>query len=416
MGSQTLLGFYEGPLDLTDPSHYAAAAAPIPATQMLPRWAYRSKAFADLEDENIWTRTWVCIGHAAAIPNRGDLLPYTVGNHGIHVRRCEDGVLRGYFNFAQHGGCRFVPRQCQTGRKTSCFYTSCGHSRDRDVLRADTEGGDTTEMYMYRGINPLKLLPIHVATVGPLIFVNLDVTVAPVEDQLGLVASILRDRLQEPMTSVRRFQSDGAANWKLRFRCGLEGFAEEGIDPIPPAQSGAEDCDETGYWCSAVQTTATGQRLLHGAAALRDFGAARTPSMIGVFPNLLLHLANGVLGTTLLKPVGLTETTQDCEVSVMATACADDAGSALRWYRAVVLRDQAAAERLQADVAGLGNPSPFLPQKTDVRPSPQEERPLAAAFQQHLLGKLLHRHPCIERPLYSSTGHALNAGVNSGAF
>ncbi len=141
--------------------------------------------------------------------------------------------------------------------------------------------------------------------------------------------------------------------------------------------------------------------------------------MIGVFPNLLLHFADGMLGTTLLKPVGLTETEQQCEI-VLADAAdsgnAERQESALAWYRVLALRGQSAAEQLQSSVAGQGNPSPFLPQTTDLRPAPHEDRPLAAAFQRHFLGRILQRHGYVERPLYSSTGHALNAGVNSGAF
>ena len=136
MSTHPALGYFDDGSDLAAPAFYDAVRRPFGESSLLPPVAYRSKVFADLEDEKLWTRTWVCIGSAQQIPNAGDLLPYTIGNHGIHVQRAADGSLTGRFNKAQHGGCRFVPAQCQTGKKTKCSYTSCGYSRDRDVVLA----------------------------------------------------------------------------------------------------------------------------------------------------------------------------------------------------------------------------------------------------------------------------------------
>ena len=47
--------------------------------------------FQRLENEKVWTRDWVCIGTAPEIANPLDLLPYTIGQHAIHVQRSEHG-------------------------------------------------------------------------------------------------------------------------------------------------------------------------------------------------------------------------------------------------------------------------------------------------------------------------------------
>lgn len=411
MSTHPILGFHEGPLDLTDPAHYEAAALAGPAARMLPRWAYRSKAFADLEDEKVWTRHWICVGFSDAIPNPGDLLPYTVGHHGIHIRRDEDGSLHGYFNFAQHGGCRFIPRQCQTGRKTNCFYTSCGQSRDRDVLHANADGSDTPEMYMYRGINPLKLLPIRVATAGPLVFANLDTSPPDLEAQFGDGLAMLCDLLGTATALPEDLQADAKANWKARFRIGLATRSECADRAVPcEATSG----DARGFWARAERTSASGQRVASfGVEALRALGTMGSFVVIGVFPNLLLHSSNRVFGTTLLKPVGLTETTETSRVLVQDGA---DMNVALEWWRATTTQSRQSAEELQLSLTGSANPSPFLPQRIDDRPAPIEPDPLACTFQRYLLAQLLRVHASVDRPLYSNPGRALNAGVNSGAF
>jgi len=55
-----------------------------------------------LEDERIWTRVWACVGVEHQIPAPGDLLPATVGHHGLHVQRRPDGGLRAAFNVARN--------------------------------------------------------------------------------------------------------------------------------------------------------------------------------------------------------------------------------------------------------------------------------------------------------------------------
>ncbi|MCW5623115.1 MAG: hypothetical protein KIT73_00130 [Burkholderiales bacterium] len=410
MRPQPLLGFHDGAQDLTDPAFYRDALAPFPDGRMLPRSAYRVKAFADLEDEKIWTRRWICVGHASAIPNTGDLLPFTVGNHGIHVRRDEDGGLSAWFNFAQHGGCRFVPRQCQTGRKTSCFYTSCGHSRDRDVLRAEADGSDTTEMYMYRGINPLKLLPVRLYTIGSLLFVNLDATAALPQAFPEIVESLLRRLFEPNRPSVGRFQVDNAANWKLRFRDAIAAGHATASTHVEQPPHGAV------FWARSIRTNDATIAVTHGLSALESIGAPGTSTIAGFLPNLLVRVEDGLVVTTLLKSVGLTETSETSDVFRLDADATPADEELLVRGRALVQREAAATARFQVDLAGAENPSPFLPQRVDAEPSPPETDPLALDFQHRLIDCLLERHEYVDRPLFSNPGRALNAGVNSGTF
>ncbi|RJF76344.1 hypothetical protein [Rhodopseudomonas palustris] len=163
-------------VDFLDIGRYATATAPFGLATMLPRRAYTSEVFQRLEDEKIWTRDWVCIGTTAEIPGAFDLLPYTIGHHAIHVQRQPDGSLIGRFNKAQHGGCRTIPAQCRTGKKTKCSYTSCGYSRDREVIGGESLMEMSPQMGQFLGAVPERLLPVRIKTCGPLIFANVDPT------------------------------------------------------------------------------------------------------------------------------------------------------------------------------------------------------------------------------------------------
>jgi hypothetical protein len=204
------LGFVEGGVDFLQSATYEACSARFGVASRLPRRTYTSAVFQELENEKVWTRDWVCIGTAPEIASPGDLLPYTVGQHAIHVQRLASGGLIGRFNKAQHGGCRSIPAQCRTGKKTKCSYTSCGHSRDRGVIAGDLLNEMTPQAGQYLGVYPERLLRADVHTSGPFIFANVDPTLGrdmcppAVESEVNSGAMRIGGEWQEHR-----------ANWKL---------------------------------------------------------------------------------------------------------------------------------------------------------------------------------------------------------
>lgn len=168
------LGYHDEGLNLSDPRVFDTVRRPFGNATTLPPVAYRSLQFLYLEDEAVWTREWVCVGTLHEIPGEGDILPFTLGYHGVHVQRMEDGSLEGRFNMAQHGGCRMVPTQCQQGERTRCSFTSCGYSRDRGPISQVEGQDDTRTKYQYLGLRPERLHPVHVAQVGNMLFLNID--------------------------------------------------------------------------------------------------------------------------------------------------------------------------------------------------------------------------------------------------
>jgi hypothetical protein len=390
MSSQPILGFFEGHRDLRATDLYEAARQPFGAATLLPRLAYRSKAFADLEDEAVWTRGWICVGHHDRIPAPGDLLPHTVGSHGVHVLRRADGSLAAHFNFAQHGGCRFVPHQCQTGRKTSCFYTSCGQSRDRDVVTAGPGGAEVPEMYMYLGNNPSKLITVRVDSIGSLVFVNLDAGDDRPDPLFAVCSAVLRRFADGALPRIGRFQAEGAFNWKLLGKAATDG-------------------------ASTVSTTHFSDHRTTGCVQHAGAGDDTRPrTVVWLFPNLLIRVFADCVVTSILQATGLTETLEICDVFAI-----DDDTSCARWDNAVahaevrIRIDQTSAAALQRAVAGAANPSPFIPQQVDDSPPPREDNALAWSFNRLLTNRLLAQHTYVDLPLYGRPGRSLNAGVNA---
>ena len=348
-------------VDLQDPALYKASRARFGKARILTPIAYRSKVFADLEDEKIWTRSWVCIGARRDIPNAGDLLPYTVGNHGVHVQRGDDGLV-GRFNLAQHGGCRFVPAQCQTGSKTRCSFTSCGYSRDRGVIGADELGDDTPAMRQYLGFRPERLLPVRVDGLGPLLFVNLDPQAGPLADRLeGAAAETLA--LDEVATweNEESFRVEYGGNWKLLGQALMRSFAPEGA----PAKV-ERDAD------AIVLGTDSD---IAGASA----------TLCWLFPNLILLRGRDHAVSVVLQPTALEETLARVRIAAAHPLDPD----ALASLRAALDEAGRAAAAAQDALARFGTPSR---PETSLDDLPIERDRIAHRLQSYVIRRLLERH------------------------
>ena len=361
------LGYFDDGSDLASPGFFAGALGEAGQARVLPPAAYGSLAFSDLEDEAIWTRDWVSIGTVDSIPGTGDLLPFTVGTHGIHVQRMAEG-FRARFNKAQHGGCRLVPLQCQTGAKTRCSFTSCGHSRDRAAIPAGELGSDTPEMHQYLGLRPERLLGAHVRVWGPLLLVNLDMF--PAGPEAGLYALDHAARFFPPRRTVRSAERwlEFSANWKL--------VAQSLTAGVPV------DEDEAGLWQLSE-------------SVLDDGTVARTAL---VFPNLVLLSAGSETCVVVLQPTALGRTL--CRIGVYG-----EAGGAPpdleRWCGQIAPR----AERAVADHANFSRWGASHRPETHGLAPPLQTVPQGLWLQRQVAARVA-RLPseAIDQPIYQNPG------------
>jgi hypothetical protein len=287
------LGYAENGLDFTDASLYKTATRAFGKATILPSFSYQSKIFSDLEDEKIWTRNWIAIGTTHQIPNVGDLLPFTVGRHGLHVQRQEDGSLIGRFNKAQHGGCRAIPVQCQTGKKTKCSFTSCGYSRDRKAIQVEEIGENTPTMHQYLGLIPERLLPVKVETLGPFIFVNLEAESKSILDEHASLANNIDIGSIENLELIFDQWFECQSNWKISGRAFYDSTnASKNI-------SVKENPTNTNYFCA---------ENVHIPELADDQSATNSKEKIDwLFPNLLIVTTSTNIISVILQPTSMSE-------------------------------------------------------------------------------------------------------------
>jgi hypothetical protein len=271
-----------------------------------------------LEDERIWTRVWACVGVEQQLPAPGDLLPATVGHHGLHVQRRPDGGLRAAFNVLQQGSCWTIPAQCGHGHKTDCPYVSCAHSLDTDAVAAQ-DGAPTREMRQFIGFNPLKLADVPVQTAGPLIFVTLADPLPSLDDQLGSLGAAARLEPVGRLRHVARFWAELDCNWKLASDALFEALG------APPESERLEEQLAAGTGVPGTGTT-HGELWSGGAAACEplglDDGGVR---LWRAFPNVVLAVLPNHAAVVVVKPTRLDGVT--LVVSLFARGQAEAAGT-----------------------------------------------------------------------------------------
>lgn len=203
----------------------------------LPTAISRLPKFTE-ENTQLWSRCWVAAGVEEMIPEPGQILPATIGDHGVHVLRNTQGHLDGGYNAFQQGSCWNIPAQCSNGAKVDCAYVSCGHSRDGDVLRPGVSENRLIRQVV--GARPSRRIAIRVATAGPVVFVALPGhEPAPLGDQMPEGVAALM-----PAAPDLRFHSyfrvDAVCNWRYiptRLACAMgAGDPVSDVSVIIPTQ------------------------------------------------------------------------------------------------------------------------------------------------------------------------------------
>jgi phenylpropionate dioxygenase-like ring-hydroxylating dioxygenase large terminal subunit len=75
-------------------------------TELIPKQRYTSRAYARLERERLWNRTWLLAGFERDLPEPGDYSTFEVGTESILGVRQRGGEIAAHYNVCMHRGNR----------------------------------------------------------------------------------------------------------------------------------------------------------------------------------------------------------------------------------------------------------------------------------------------------------------------
>lgn len=148
----------------------------------IPASRYIDPAFAALEMERVWPYAWQLACTLDHVANAGDYFEYEVGKYSVLIVRGDDGVLRAFQNVCLHRG-----NELCNGSGSGLTEIRCAYHRWKWDLQ-----GRLREVPSRKGFGVLRnedfpLIPVHVDTWGPLVFVNLDRDSIPLAEYLAPV-------------------------------------------------------------------------------------------------------------------------------------------------------------------------------------------------------------------------------------
>jgi Rieske 2Fe-2S family protein len=354
-----------------------ATLEPVERATMLPPRAFVDPGVFEWELERIFAG-WICVGHASRVSAPGDYVMREVGADSVVVMAGEDGRPRAFLNVCRHRGARLLSDSEGTvRRRLVCPYHAWSYGLDGELVGArHMEGVEDFDTSCW------GLIPVRVATVGGLVFVDLSGEAPDISGHLGDLSGHLDHYRVNGLSRGGRVDYDVAANWKAIAENYSECLHCPGVHPELNALShylSGEVLVGAGAWCGGSMT------LREGASTMARKGGARNGRRpidglsgddldsvlyFALFPNALVSLHPDYVMLHTLWPRAVDRTEVICEwFFEPATIAADgfDPSDALDFWDQVNREDWHVCELTQKGVRTRGYvPGRYSAEEVDV--------------------------------------------------
>lgn len=179
---------------------------------------YHDPAYARVEWDRVFARSWLLAGASSDIPEAGDFLKFDIGPESFVVVRGEDRVARAHYNVCPHRGSQLVASDFGSVDRFTCPFHSWRFGLD-GRCQSVTDADSFDPRVLAHGTH---LSGVRCEEAAGLVFIAMDPAIQPLRDFLGpILAQLELYRIGE-MRAIQHRQSDWASNWK----CAVDAFAE----------------------------------------------------------------------------------------------------------------------------------------------------------------------------------------------
>lgn len=246
------------------------------------------------EQEKIFAKQWLLVGHQSQIASRGDYFLASVAGENLIIARDQTSTIRCFYNVCRHRGTRLC--EDSSGHKSAiqCPYHAWTYALDGRLVGAP-------HMDEMPGFNKadFSLHPVSLGQSEGFIFVNLAKAPIPLEEWFAPLAQKFSHWNLPQLRSARRIDYDVRANWKLIFENYSECYHCPGVHPalskVSPYDSAENDLSE-GAFLGGFMRIAKGKSLtMSGQACALPIGDVSAEDQhrvfyYSIFPNMLLSL------------------------------------------------------------------------------------------------------------------------------
>jgi nitrite reductase/ring-hydroxylating ferredoxin subunit len=192
----------------------------------VPKERYTGAAFAQLEQQRLWTHVWQIAGREEEVAGAGDYLVYDLGDESVVITRDAQGGLHAFSNACLHRGRRLAD-DCGAFAEATirCSYHGWCYGLDGSVVDVpDRDDFDNLPA-------DLALRAIAVDTWGGFVFVNLSTDSEPLEEFLDPLPKLLGPYHLDEMRLRAQLTTIIDANWKAVVDAFNEGYHVQGLHP-----------------------------------------------------------------------------------------------------------------------------------------------------------------------------------------
>jgi len=271
--------------------------APLAEASTIPSPWYVDVRVADLELENVFSKTWQVIGRTDQIQKAGDFLTFTVAGEPIVAVRGSDGQLRAFYNVCRHHAAAVVTESCGHAQILHCPYHGWNYGLD----------GSLKGMPEFEGVKGFDrsangLVPVKVATWEKFVLVNLDSNAEPVERFLGRIMQRMAPLEVTKLHYVASRQYDIACNWKVFVDNYLDGgyhvpHLHKGLNSVLDYKQYTIE-NEDRYCLQSSPMVSSDEDAATGATRKGD-----RAWYFWQYPNFMINCYAGYMDTNLVIPV-----------------------------------------------------------------------------------------------------------------
>ncbi len=271
------------------------------------RYFVSPEIFAE-EQDRIFSKQWVLVGHQSQLAEAGDYFITEVASESVIIVRDKGGEVHGFYNVCRHRGTRL--REARNGRLSAiqCPYHAWTYGLDGRLIGAphmDQVPGFDKADYSLHAVNlalwegfifvnladaGTRLRSEATARQAPGDFISLERWFAPLNGKFShWNMSILRP--------AKRIEYDVRANWKLMFENYSECYHCPGVHPmlskVSPYDSAENDLAEGPFLGGFMKINKGAGLTMSGKACALPVGEIENLQEVfyySIFPNMLLSL------------------------------------------------------------------------------------------------------------------------------
>jgi len=188
------------------------------AARGMPAAFYTCAEFLDFEEEEIFRKEWICLGHAGEIANPGDYFTTELAGEPLLVVRGETGEVRVLSNVCRHRG-NLVATGKGNRRRFACPY----HAWSYDLTGAQ-KGAPLMDTVAGFDKKTCRLPNLNVELWCNFIFVNLDGKATPLAPRLEGLRALGVNYHNEARHFLHLEEDTWATNWKCLTENFMEGY------------------------------------------------------------------------------------------------------------------------------------------------------------------------------------------------